>query len=376
MYDAIVVGGGIVGTAVGYHLARAGADALLLDRGDTGRATDAGAGIVSPATSSRTESDTWFRFAIDAVDYYPTLADRLATDQDGDVGYSEPGLLAVAGAGEREAFEAALARIEDRQAELGHPEPGSVEEIRPGDAQERFPPLALPDRVFHYADAGRVKGSTFAAALRRAGERHGLDVKAGTVESIRVADGAVEGVVADGRERDADAVVVAGGAWSNEFGADLAVDVPIEPQRGQILHVDADDDTSEWPIVSVLGGKYLVPWPGGEVAVGATRETGSGFDPRVTAGGLHEVLEEGLGAAPGLADAELREANVGLRPVSEDGLPVLGAVPDVEGAYLATGHGATGLQLGPYSGKLVAQAVLGEEPDTDISHLGVDRFGE
>lgn len=374
MYDAIVVGGGIVGSAVGYHLARAGADALLVDREDTGRATDAGAGIVSPATSSRTESDTWFRFAVDAVNYYPTLADRLADEQDGDVGYSQPGLLAVAGVDDEDAFEAALARIEDRQAELGHPEPGTVEEIAPGEAQSLFPPLALPERVFHYSEAGRVTGRTFAGALQRAGEGHGLTVRDGNVGELRTEGGAVAGVVADGEDVDAEAVVVAGGAWSNAFGDDLGVDVPIDPQRGQILHLETTEATDEWPIVSVLGGKYFVPWPGGEVAVGATRETGSGFDPRVTAAGAHEVLDDALAAAPGLADAELREAKVGLRPVARDGLPVLGGVPDVEGAYLATGHGATGLQLGPYSGKLVAQAVLGEEPDTDISHLGVGRF--
>ena len=68
--------------------------------------------------------------------------------------------------------------------------------------------------------------------------------------------------------------------------------------------------------------------------------------------------------------------NVGLRPTTPDGLPVLGGVPGVEDAYLAAGHGATGLTLGPYSGKLVAQAVRGGSPEREIGHLGVDRFAE
>lgn len=75
-YDAVVVGGGIVGSSVGYHLAQGGVETLLLDRNDEGRATTAGAGIISPATSSRTADDEWFGFASDAAAYYPELDDR------------------------------------------------------------------------------------------------------------------------------------------------------------------------------------------------------------------------------------------------------------------------------------------------------------
>lgn len=374
MYEAIVVGGGIVGSSVAYHLARAGTATLLVDRRDEGRATDAGAGIVSPPTSSHTESDTWFRLAAAALAYYPDLADRLTAEQDGDVGFGQPGLLAVAPPGREDAFETALSRTRDRQAATGHPAPGSVDELAPEAATDLFPPLAPPARVFHYRDAGRVDGRTFAAALRRAGETHGLDTLDATVESVRTDDGAVAGVVADGTAHDTPNVVVAGGAWSPALGADLGVEVPVAPHRGQICHLDTGADASDPPMVTVFGGEYLVPWPDGRVAAGATREADAGFDPRVTAGGVHEVLDETLDVAPGLADADLVEVKVGLRPASPDGLPVLGAVPGVDGAYLATGHGATGLTLGPYSGKLVAQAVRDERPDHDLGDVGVARF--
>ena len=110
------------------------------------------------------------------------------------------------------------------------------------------------------------------------------------------------------------------------------------------------------------------------MVVGATRETGSGFQPHTSAAGVHEVLGEALRVAPGLAAAELREIRVGLRPASADGLPVLGGVPGVRGVYLATGHGPTGLQLGPYSGKLVAELMLGRAIATDIAAFDVSRF--
>ena len=80
MYDVIVVGGGIVGMSTAYHLVCAGARTLLIDREDRGRATDAGAGILSPETNSR-DPDAWFDFAVAAVGYYPTLVQRLQEDQ-------------------------------------------------------------------------------------------------------------------------------------------------------------------------------------------------------------------------------------------------------------------------------------------------------
>jgi len=375
-YDAVVVGGGIVGASAAYHLARAGESTLLIDREDEGRATDAGAGIVSPATSSRSGSDAWYEFAVDAADYYPELAARLEREQDGEHGYAPRDLLSVAvEAGEVEPFEANLARIEERGRRLGRPDPDAVRELSPGAARERFPPLARPERALEYGAAARVDGRAFTAALLCAARGHGLAERAADVGSLRVAGGAVEGVVAGGEEYDAGAVVVAGGAWSPAFGDDLGIDVPVEPHRGQIAHLDVDADTSAWPIVKAFRGHYVVPWDDGRVAVGATREPDSGYAARATAGGVREVLDEALRVAPGLADAELREIRVGLRPVSADRLPVLGGVPGVEGAYLATGHGATGLQLGPYSGKLVAERVRESADDgAPIEGFGVSRF--
>lgn len=377
-----MVGGGIVGSATAYHLARADVDTLLLDRSDEGRATDAGAGILSPATSSRTGSRAWFRFAVDAVAHYDELVPRLREEQDAPVGYAEPGLLSVAvSAAEAEAFDRALSRIRDRQARLGVPAEGTVEEITPDRARELFPALAEVRRAFHYTEAARVDGATFTDALRRAAEGHGMDLRAENAETIRVTDGEVRSVETDADTHATDSVVLTGGAWSPRFAADLDVALPVEPMRGQIAHLDAttlDDEgvasPDAWPIVSAYRDHYVVPWPDGRLAVGATREAESGYDPRATVAGVQEVLDEATRVAPGLADAGFEEVRAGLRPATPDGLPVLGPVPDVEGAYLATGHGPTGLQLGPYSGQVVADLVRGRDPGADLSPFTVERF--
>jgi len=87
MYDAVVIGGGLLGVATAYHLVRGGVNTLLVDRGDPGRATDAGAGILSPETNSR-DPDAWVQFAIRAVAYYSTLLAHLETDDAGETGYA------------------------------------------------------------------------------------------------------------------------------------------------------------------------------------------------------------------------------------------------------------------------------------------------
>lgn len=378
VYDAIVIGGGIVGASSAYHLSRAGVKTLLLDREDDGRATDAGAGILSPATSSRTASDDWFAFATDAVGYYDDLLECLARDGVESTGYDRTGLLAVAvSETEVDRYEATLERIEARTSRLGAPKPGSVEEVEPATARDRFPPLGDVERAFYYEDAARVDGRAFAGALCEAGRAHGLTVELGDVESIEREHEAVTGIrTVSGRFIETGRVIVAGGAWSRSFADDLGIALPIEPQRGQLVHLEwPGSRTDDWPLISGFGDHYVVPWPGGRVVVGATRESGSGFDVRATAGGVQEVLEEALSVAPGLEAATFRAVRVGVRPTTPDGLPILGAVPGADGAYLATGHGPTGLQLGPYSATLVAELAMGESVGDALEPFTVERFG-
>lgn len=383
--DVVVVGGGIVGTAAAFHLAEAGVDTVLVDAEKDGQATPAGAGIISPSTSSRREDEAWFAFGVEAAAHYETLVEKLESRGIEDHSYRRSDLLSVAvDESEIAEFEADLERTERRKADA-RVSNEAVEEISPAAASEAFPPLADVERAMRFTNAARVDGGRFTAALRRAARRTGLSTVEGTVEAIAVEDGAVSGVAVDAagrRERiDADRVVVAGGAWSSAFGDDLGLELPVFPMRGQILHLDVTDTaaapeggSAAWPIVGAYQHNYIVPWGDGRIVVGATREEEAGFDPRVTAGGVDHVSHATLRMAPGLADATFEEIRVGLRPASPDGLPMLGDVPDVAGAFVATGHGPTGLTLGPFSGKVVADLVRGRDPEVDISAFAPGRF--
>src|SRR6478672_67753 len=94
-FDAIVVGGGLLGSATACHLVASGAPRHRIDRADTGPATDVGDGVVAPETNGR-DPEAWFDFAVAAKAYYPELIERLRAEQAGDTGYARCGQLVVA----------------------------------------------------------------------------------------------------------------------------------------------------------------------------------------------------------------------------------------------------------------------------------------
>jgi D-amino-acid dehydrogenase len=377
MYDVIIVGGGVIGLATAYHCVLSGMQVLLIDRADNGRATDAGAGIISVIPAARVRNvSAWSDFADKAIGYYPVVIDLLESDEADDTGYAECGLiLAAVSNDELEAFEAARLGILQRQEAKGLPASEDIREMSADEACEMFPLLAPPIRAIYYRKAARIDGRLFAQALQRAATRHGLVVRRGTVEQLLFDNRRVIGVVVDGDDCRSSKVVIAGGAWSKAFGEQLGIHLPVEPQRGQIVHLRMPHvNTSEWPIVSGLRRHYIVPWPDGRVVVGATRETGSGFEPQLTVAGVCEVLSEALRVAPGLGDGEVREMRVGLRPLSTDSFPILGTVPGAEAIYLGTGHGGSGLQFGPYSGKVLCDLMQGRALEFDAAPFHVARF--
>lgn len=349
--DAAVVGGGIVGASLAYELAAAGASVVLVDRHDPGRATDAGAGILSPDTNPHPDP-AWYEFARAAGAHYPALVDRLAGDGSTDTGYGRCGLLSVVRQEHEDAWFEAFAALALPRA------PGVLREVDADEARRRFPPLGEVWRALYHPDAARVDGRRFAAALAAAGARRGVVRLEGAARALRTRGGSVAGVATDAGEVSCGAVVVAGGAWSGELGAQLGITIPVEPLKGQILHLELPGaPTGEWPILQPLLGFYLVPWPGGRVACGGTLEPEAAYDARPTAAGVRDLLRECLMTAPGMAGATFVEVRVGIRPAAADGLAVLGRLPGWDNAYVAAGHGTEGLLLGPYSAALVARSV-------------------
>jgi D-amino-acid dehydrogenase len=369
----VVVGAGIVGATTAWQLARRGVDVVLVEAGETGPATSAGAGIVQPWRPAVTGS--WGAYSDLAGHTWPQLATDLGAESGRDPSYATVGGLTVSR--DLPALREMAADLEAARAARGWTGVGDVEVLEPGRARDGFPVLHEEFAAVWTGGVGRVDGRLFREAAVVAAERAGAVRHSGRAELVP-GGGRVRGVRVGDENLDADTVLLAAGAWTTQLCAPLGVRLGLAPMRGQILHLQVPDDgTAQWPTVMTLGEEhghhYLLAFPGGRVVVGATREAGAGFDARVTAAGQRQVLDAALTLAPGLADATVLETRVGFRPVTPDGFPLLGAVPGLDGLVVATGLGANGLTYGPLTGVLAAGLALGEQPPFDLAPFRPDR---
>ena len=351
-----VIGGGIAGVTTAYGLARRGAAVTLVDDAAAGQATAASAGIIAPWISS---SDGDFYEAYSAGgNYYPEFLTGLQELGIPELGYRRCGALMVS----KEVAE--LDGVEDRIARrvaLSGSVAGALERVDSAQVNELFPALSPELTGLYVSGGGRVDGRVLRNATLTAAVIHGAEHREDSVLAINPLKGTGWAVTTTRGTTDVDAVVVAAGARTPELLLPLNVDCAVIPQRGQITHLHLRGaNTSPWPTVHPFTANYLTPFDDGRIAVGATRESDSGYDPRITALGQLQVLQDALSLAPGLADASLIETRVGIRPMGENNLPIVGEVPGRPGLWTMTGYGAGGLTLGPLLGDAAARSILGE----------------
>ncbi len=351
MARVVVIGAGIVGASAAHRLSGAGVEVTLVDNQSVGGATAAGAGIVATISSRSADAETEaFRFA--AARYYPELVEICSEAGLSGHSYAAVGQLTLAADDpEAEALSTELTRASALVGRFGPAAVGRPELLTSTTIRSRFPLVGPTAGGLWLPEVARVDGDAMRRALVELAVRSGATRVTGSatpeVRSRQVIGARTEhGII------EADAVLVAAGAWSGPM-----THTAVQPQRGQIVHLRLPG-AAQLPTLDTAAGHYLLTFPGDRVVIGATRETGSGFDPSLTAGGVAQVLRQGVSLVPALAGATWIEARVGLRPVSHDGLPYLGALPAVDGLWVATGMGPSGLTVGPYCGAVVADHIL------------------
>ena len=262
---------------------------------------------------------------------------------------------------------AELAWIERMARQRAAPAMRGITRLSATDALALFPPLRPGLGAVHIEGGARVDGRRLTAALLRAAQSQGARLLHGEA-TIAATAGRVVGIDLDHQRIEADRVIATAGAWTDPLLRPLGFGVPVKPQRGQIVHLRLDAmNTEDWPVILPPGSHYIVPFDAGRIVVGATRETGAGFDYRVTAAGQAEILNQALDIAPGLGVATLLETRVGFRPASTGLRPLFGWVPSLEGLAVGTGLGAAGLTIGPYAGRLLAELATGQPTSMDLT---------
>jgi len=171
---------------------------------------------------------------------------------------------------------------------------------------------------------------------------------------------------------EASQVVLATGAWTPQLSRGHGLRLPVEPAKGYSVDVERPEGFPELPLY--LGDAHVVLTPLGDtLRLGSTLEL-SGWDMRVRPRRVAHLREGGRRAIGLPADGPVRQLWRGPRPVTPDGLPVIGRVPGRERVILATGHCMLGLSLGPVTGRLVTELAGSTTPSIDLTSLSPARW--
>ena len=363
MAKIIVIGAGILGASTAYRLAKLGAEVQVIDRQDPGQATQAAAGIICPWVSQR-RNRTWYRLALAGARFYPELIRELEAEGETRTGYARVGALSLHT--ERNKLDKLEERAGQRKPEA--PEMGEIIRLDEPSTQAAFPPLTEGYESVKKSGAARVDGRELRDALLRSAVNHGARLAYGNAELVAEA-GRMSGVKVGADTYGADKVIICAGAWAAQLLAPVGIRLGVSYQKAQIIHLQLPHtrDTGSWPVVMPPSTQYILAFEDGRIVIGATHENDpDGYDTRVTAGGMQEVLNKALEVAGALEGAELLEVRVGFRPFTPGFLPVLGSVPGWDGLLLGNGLGSSGLTAGPWIGTQLAKLTLGLGTDMPL----------
>jgi glycine/D-amino acid oxidase-like deaminating enzyme len=389
--DFVVVGGGVIGCAVAYELARRSARILLLDKSLPGRATSASAGGLWPIgeavglgcgvifhaarvegqpadSAGPTPLPAAFRdFLVASNARFPELAGELHDRTGINIEFAPgAGLLFLAYDERQRCFAQAVQRSLPTGMRL---ELLSREEVI------RLEPHLTPHLLGAALLTGehQVNPMLLARAFQQAAVRQGASFRPGArVTALRRRGNRIVGVELDNEFVPCGMVINAAGAWAGQLATTGGMKLPVFPVRGQIVLTEALPPVLHACVSTAAC--YLAQKRHGEMLIGSTTER-AGFDVAVTAAALVALCRGARRAVPLLGRVGIKRTWAGLRPGTPDELPVLGPVAGLDGYVNATGGFRTGIVAAPLTGQVVAQVACGETPSLGLETFSAQRFG-
>ena len=371
--DVVVIGGGVMGCSMLYHLAKLGVTrSLLLERdvlgsGSTGRSQAiCRMHYSNPVTSS---------LAWESLKVFANFEDAVG----GTSGFVQTGYLAIADAADRPGLERNVAM----QQELGI----DTRVISPAEAAELAPMITVADGEAMawepqsgYADSYQVTAS-YAKAAREMGAEIVMRNPAG---EIRISEDRVRAVVTEQGVVETPVAVVAAGPWSRRFLSGLSgtgIDLPLNTVRHQVATVTRPtDQLPSHPIVGDIAQSFSFrPEGTGLTLVGFGEDEADveSYNQGVDMAGVADVMQRLIRRMPQMADSYFRGGWSGLFTITPDWHPILDRVPGVEGLYCAVGFSGHGFKLSPAIGQGMAELIVeGEARVVDLTPLRYSRFAE
>ena len=362
-----IIGGGAMGASVAYYLAKAGIRSTIIERDGIGtQASGYNAGGLNPLTGYGLPgpltniSNVTFRMHND-------LAQSL--EDDSGVPYHHKTIAIVSVAFDdsdlpemqqtHDAFQAADDRFTSHWLDA--------------DDLRKMEPRLNPEaqRGLYTHGHCSLSGYEFTLALARAAERMGAEIRQGNALSLQTAGDRVTGVTLEDGNISCDTVVIAHGPWSASAEQWLGTKIPVEPYKGEILRLSIPGDLPENDFSG--GGANVHNRADGLLWAGATEES-KGFDREPSDFARETLMKGATTLMPFLKDAKIAKHTACLRPLTPDWLPIVGAAPGWQNAYLATGAGKKGILLAPAIGKATADLITTGNTNIPLEGFAPTRF--
>jgi glycine oxidase len=361
----IIVGGGAIGLSIAWELARRGDRVTLLERENrVATATSwSAAGILPPANRSLA-SDPLDRLRGLSHELFPEWIQRLQSTTGIDPGFRRCGGWYLADtAGER----ASLVGMTHYWQELGI----ACQSVAPQHASQREPALRIggDTSAWFLPDECQIRCPDYLRALHHACLDHGVEVISNAcVDDVRAKPTAQ--VHLPDRWLQADRVVLCGGAWTGNIAPTLNLQQSIIPIRGQILLLKTDRPALRG-IVNI-GHRYVLCRDDGHTIVGSCEEE-VGFQLGTTETTLHALHAFACHWVPALREASIAKSWSGLRPMTFDGFPMIGRVPDTDNVFVAAGHFRSGIHLSPATAVTLADLMSEQTPSVSLDAFRIGK---
>jgi glycine oxidase len=365
--EVAIVGGGVIGCAIAYYLRKSGVDVAVLDQGEIGaEASSAAAGLLAPL-GSLSGPGAFADLLLASFALFPALVPELEDASGINMEYEHTGALRIV----RNAK-----HIPNLRKRMKAWQPlGLQMHWLTGDEARQREPLLAPDvcAAIYAPEESQIKASHVVKAFSLAASNQGATLYSHReITGIQRNNATVTGVYTSQGERIAcNHLVIATGAWAARCSQWLPVDLPVSPQRGQILTLQQPS----LPLRHIIFGEaaYLTPKSGNTVIVGATKEE-AGFEKKLTAGGIAWLLNTAIRIVPSFESSPIDQMWAGLRPRTPDNQPILGPAPGWENVTLAVGHGSVGIMLSVITGKTIAESVIQGEVPQIVQPFSLERL--
>lgn len=375
--DVVVVGGGVIGSSILYHLSKRKIQAVLLEKGELISGTSGACDGLIFLQSKK--PGPHLRLAQEGTKRFSNLKDELHFD----IEYRNSGGMIVI---ENDHELKVMERFVAEQRKIGL----DISLLDIDQAREKEPSLSekIFGSTFSPSD-GKVNPLLLTHAFIRSAKKLGARVfTENEVTGIALESHQVRSVKTGKGEIETTTIVNAAGAYAPEIGKLVHLDIPIKPRRGQLLVTEPMP-----PVLNrgVLSAKYIAAkfdpalaetegegisidqTSSGNFLLGSTREF-VGFDTRTTHQAMTNIATQAIHIIPQLKDTHIIRAFAGLRPYTPDGMPILGNVDGVEGFIVAAGHEGDGVALSPITGEVIAELIDTNTTPISLNEFRLERF--